>query len=58
MRAYQITTAGTDPGFVDLPEPRPQAGEVLIRIRAVGLNFADTLMIRGTITRRTFWASS
>ncbi|MBB3066358.1 NADPH:quinone oxidoreductase family protein [Limibacillus halophilus] len=30
-----------------LPEPRPGAGDVLIRVAAAGLNFADTLMIAG-----------
>jgi len=48
MRAYQITAAGSAPEFVDIPEPVPSEGEILVRIRAVGLNFADTLMIRGT----------
>ncbi len=30
-----------------LPEPQPGAGDVLIRVAAAGLNFADTLMIAG-----------
>jgi NADPH:quinone reductase len=31
----------------DIPDPEPGAGEVRIRVRAAGLNFADTLMIKG-----------
>ncbi len=31
----------------DIPEPEPDAGEVLIRVRAAALNFFDTLIIRG-----------
>jgi NADPH2:quinone reductase len=30
----------------DVAEPRPGPGEVLIKVRAVGLNFADTLILR------------
>ncbi len=32
---------------VELPEPRPGPGEVLVRIRAVSLNYRDLLMING-----------
>lgn len=32
--------------LVDLPDPVPGPGEVLVRVRAVGLNFFDTLIIR------------
>jgi len=31
----------------DLPDPIPQSGEVLVRVEAVGVNFADTLSTRG-----------
>jgi NADPH:quinone reductase len=31
----------------DVPQPQPQNGEVLIKVRAVGLNFADILATRG-----------
>ncbi|WP_158967796.1 NADPH:quinone oxidoreductase family protein [Chachezhania sediminis] len=48
MRAYQIAERGATPGIVEVPDPKPGPGEVLIRLRATGLNFADTLMIRGT----------
>jgi NADPH:quinone reductase len=31
----------------DVPDPQPQPGEVLIRVEAAGVNFADTMMTRG-----------
>ena len=31
----------------DVEEPEPQAGEIIIRVKAVGLNFFDTLIIVG-----------
>lgn len=34
------------------PTPRPKAGEVLIDVRAVGLNFPDLLVIRGLYQRQ------
>jgi NADPH:quinone reductase len=33
--------------FADIPPPEPGPGEVRIRVRACGLNFADSLMIKG-----------
>ncbi|MBM2575344.1 NADPH:quinone oxidoreductase family protein [Jannaschia sp. Os4] len=47
MRAFVATA----PGRADLAEiapPAPGPGEVLLRVRACGLNFADLLMIGGT----------
>ena len=34
-------------GLEEWPTPEPGPGEVRIRVRAAGLNFADTLMIKG-----------
>lgn len=31
----------------EVPEPVPGPGEILVRVRACGVNFADTLMVRG-----------
>lgn len=47
MKAYQITDFDSPPALVELPVPEPAPGEVRIDIRACGLNFADTLMMRG-----------
>src|SRR5919202_1432320 len=33
--------------YEDAPDPRPGPGEVLVRVKAVGLNFADYLMRLG-----------
>lgn len=51
MRAVTLTGFG---GFKNVkilkkPEPSPQAGEVLIRVRACGLNFQDLMVRLGAI---------
>lgn len=33
---------------VDLPEPQPGPGEVVLRVRAVSLNYRDLLVVQGT----------
>jgi NADPH2:quinone reductase len=48
MRAFQITEFDTTPELAETDIPEPRAGEVQLRIRACGLNFADLLMIKGT----------
>ena len=54
MRAYQIQTGfGYDNLVcVDLPDPNPGPGEVLVRIRAASLNYRDHLMVRGSYNPR------
>ncbi|AMY70190.1 NADPH:quinone oxidoreductase family protein [Frigidibacter mobilis] len=47
MRAYRLDTIGTPPRLMQIDRPTPAPGEVLVRIAACGLNFADTLMIKG-----------
>lgn len=49
MNAWQISSNGGPEALagVDLPAPTPGQGEVLVRVHAAGLNFADLLMIRG-----------
>ena len=52
MRAYQITDL-EKPGSVENTEPpMPAKGEVLIKISACGLNFADLLMAKGQYQER------
>ena len=49
MRALAFDSA-TDPprlGLVELPDPAPGPGEVLVRVRATALNRADLLQVRG-----------
>lgn len=50
MKAYQVDEPfGLDAlRRVELPVPRPGAGEVLVRMRAVSLNYRDLLVIDGT----------
>ncbi len=48
MRAMQLVELGQPLQLVDVDRPEPGAGEVLVRIEACGLNFGDTLIIKGT----------
>jgi NADPH:quinone reductase-like Zn-dependent oxidoreductase len=49
MRAMVVRRYGPPEVFEsrDLPDPQPKAGEVLIRVKAVGINFADLLQRMG-----------
>jgi NADPH2:quinone reductase len=49
MKAVLVTrTGGPEVLEVrDVPEPQPAPGEVMVRVEAVGINFADTLTTRG-----------
>jgi NADPH:quinone reductase-like Zn-dependent oxidoreductase len=49
MKAYQLT-AMTGPDalrLVELPEPKPAPGQVLVRVRATSLNYRDLLVSDG-----------
>jgi NADPH:quinone reductase-like Zn-dependent oxidoreductase len=48
VKAWQIVERGSLDGLrlVDLPEPTPGHGEVLVRIRAVSLNYRDLIATR------------
>nr|WP_108263131.1 NADPH:quinone oxidoreductase family protein [Mangrovicoccus ximenensis] len=47
MRAYQISDFERAPALIEVDAPTAKAGEVLLRIEACGLNFADLLMAKG-----------
>jgi NADPH2:quinone reductase len=50
MRALLCKTLGGGPADMvveEVEEPEPHAGEIIIRVKAVGLNFFDTLIIAG-----------
>lgn len=47
MRAFQLTGFDQAPALVEIDRPSPAAGEVLVKIAACGLNFADLLMMKG-----------
>jgi NADPH2:quinone reductase len=45
--AYQVTKINTPPQLTSIKAPRPHAHDVLVKVRACGLNFADLLMCSG-----------
>lgn len=47
MRAMMLNALDDDLAMADAPRPEPGPGEVLVRVRACGINFADTLMVSG-----------
>lgn len=48
MRAMQVTAYDQPLSMQEVDIPTPKAGEVLVRIDTCGMNFGDTLMIKGT----------
>ena len=48
MKAYRVSTLSSSPQIETIDQPLPQKGEVLLKIEACGLNFADLLMAKGT----------
>lgn len=48
MKSWQITEFSGPEGlqWVDLPEPKPQAAEVMVRMKAVSLNYRDLTATR------------
>ena len=48
MRAFHVVDSEISPKLIDIDEPAPAKGEVLLSIAACGLNFADLLMAKGT----------
>jgi len=54
MRALLCTAWGGPESLTlgDVPSPEPGPSEVLVEVRACGLNFADTLMIQGKYQER------
>jgi len=52
MRAFVLSSTEAPPSVIDLPLPVPGPGEVRLRNRACGLNFADLLMAKGQYQER------
>ncbi len=48
MRAFQVSDFAVPAALSEVVAPKPQSGEVLLEIKACGLNFADLLMAKGT----------
>lgn len=48
MKAYEITRFGIDElKAVERPEPQPGFGQVVVKVRAVSINFRDMMMVKG-----------
>jgi NADPH:quinone reductase-like Zn-dependent oxidoreductase len=48
MRVWQISSFGVDSlEFVERPTPSPEAGEVLVKVRAISFNYRDLLVVKG-----------
>jgi NADPH:quinone reductase-like Zn-dependent oxidoreductase len=49
MKSVQLARFGYDGiSFVEVPEPVPGPGQVLVRVRAVSLNYRDIMIVKGT----------
>lgn len=48
MHVWQISSFGIDSlEFVERPTPSPEAGEVLVKVRAISFNYRDLLVVKG-----------
>ncbi|TJZ93052.1 NADPH:quinone oxidoreductase family protein [Paracoccus gahaiensis] len=52
IRAARIETLGQDPVIARIPLPQAQPGQVLLRMSAAALNFADVLQAKGQYQER------
>ena len=54
MKAYRLDSFGSLDALrlTEEADPRPQRGEVLVRVRAVSLNFRDIAIVRGRYPRK------
>lgn len=49
MRAFALETLGEPGSVLDLPDPEPKEDEVLVRIRAAGVNVFDAWVVLGAM---------
>jgi NADPH:quinone reductase-like Zn-dependent oxidoreductase len=49
MHAIAITDFGAAPALIDVPEPTPEPGEVLVRVRASSVNGFDLAVVGGML---------
>lgn len=48
MRAFQVSDTNSPPSLVTIEKPVPRGDQVLLKVEACGVNFADLLMCKGT----------
>ena len=50
MKAYQLKEPGSLDGLalVDLPDPKPGPGQILVRVHATSLNYRDLMIVLGS----------
>src|ERR687892_391587 len=49
MQAFALKSLGEAGSVLDLPDPKPQEGEVLVRIKAAGVNAFDPWVVQGAM---------
>lgn len=49
MRAVVVAEQGADPALTEVPTPRPDAGEVLVRVQASSVNGFDISVAAGHV---------
>jgi NADPH2:quinone reductase len=52
MRALIIPAEGEPPEIRNIPDPKPKEGELLVKVLAAGLNYADTMVRRGVYPQK------
>jgi NADPH:quinone reductase-like Zn-dependent oxidoreductase len=53
MRAYELRDYGIEHlALTERPDPRPEPGQVVVRVIAVSLNFRDLLVVKGLYSRK------
>ncbi len=52
MHAMQVTELGQPLQLQDIPRPEAAAGQVVVKVHTCGMNFGDTLAIKGTYQER------
>jgi NADPH:quinone reductase-like Zn-dependent oxidoreductase len=49
MRAFALESFGQKGSVMDLPDPVPQQGQVLVRVKAAGVNVFDAWVVQGAM---------